>query len=648
MIPSVSISADKPEETYLPVRPYGLALRVKTSKVEVPEILKNLKGVTVMEPQEYRYEGVIEGTTACGVWRESPVSFNLPIVDSDGFFKVGHTLYYICEVGLPNPWKPLKFHEYSFLDRGQVIIRMLEHIFGTGFSGNGDGRMVSRSSPFATFFFNSTNRHAVHVNSIRLQTMLLSRLIAHPWVRQVQDTEIQKAGWKGTVILYPRQDGLKVDPYIYPESFRKRLDPTSTSVSNTVNRVYHLAEGARIKDGRIEPGVSDFCAFTRRNSVAITMSPKRAYLLRAAAMNSAKLAFYEDRPIDHSESLVDTVNLTTAIMDMGVNTFEDMIALSQSAADKLQALDTTRIVRWSQEPITSFAVEVGQKVKPFQTLAKDVVAVAVEGDLDGHDLMVPEDDTWRTATIVASELTEDAVLKDIQVTPQWYAGQLGYRTAFVLESEIPLRTGDKITNFAGCKGIVRVLPDSLMPQLPDGRHVNVCVSPLSVAKRACVSMLFEMAIGKSYERGERDQVEAFGDQPPESFSWVAVNWPHKEFLKIDGQNLPERTFWGVMPWMRILKSGIGYRRASAVGSERPLTSEGLLPDDASAAGQRMDSSKAIVMASRGLRASLKAILAGSPGSKALKAVVTALERPAGNDPFKAKKPEKAPEEIITG
>ena len=56
--------------------------------------------------------------------------------------------------------------------------------------------------------------------------------------------------------------------------------------------------------------------------------------------------------------------------------------------------------------------------------------------------------------------------------------------------------GDKLTNRHGAKGVVsQILPDNQMPVLPDGRHVDVCLSPLGIISRMNMGQVIEMHIG---------------------------------------------------------------------------------------------------------------------------------------------------------
>lgn len=624
----------------LPVRPFGLFISVSTVSV-APPIEGAGDEFTQNPSDQYHYEGFIEGRVAGGFWARTPVSFSLPKPDKDGFFRVGATLFCFTNVGFVSPWNPLKDGEYHFLDKSKVALRVLEGMFGSkGVMVPGGDKDKNNYSPLANFFFQSRPNKIVHVNNDQLQAVLLSRLVTHPFVRQVQQTKVQIEGSKNLVLLHHRRDGIKIDPLKFPQSLIGKLDMCSTSASGTINSVYQLCHGARIKDGKIESSnLSDFCEFTRRNTAFLQLSPGRAYLARAAVMNSCELTHPEPRPIEAEGSVVQTRNLLTAIMDLGFATFEDMIAMSESCANMMEAQSVTRITRWTPEPLCHLKVQRGDLVKPFGVLATRLERVISEANVEIPDEGMKETDDEDSSvedkgkkpkkiSLVASELKEEAVLEDIQITPAWYAGVLGVRTTFVFRSFLPMRTGDKITCFSGCKGVVQILPDSEMPMI-DNKVVDICVSPKSIFKRGTIGMLLEAVIGREYENGKFEKTIAFGDEYVKDFQWAAMYHRTKSPVVYKGEELPERAFWGYVPWMRIVKSGISSRRASAVGTDRPLTGEGLLPDTASTAGQSLDPSKSIVMVSRGMVNTLRALLGDTPaGMQVMVETVAAIDGPA--------------------
>lgn len=606
----------------LPARPYGLYLHLDSHDVD-----HSIEGLhadhTDASHDEIRYEGWVEGKLACGIYAKSPVSFTLPKPDKEGFFWVGSTQYVIANVGFPSPWHPFATDEFHFLKKPQVALRILENMFGSKtVSIPGSNDEENYYSPLSNFFFQSIPGNIVQVNNEHLQAVLLSRLVTHPFIRQIQRSPLQRQGSKDLVLLHHRRDGVRVDPLKFTEKMLYRLDPTSTSSSDAINRTYQLAEGARIENGAIIPGEYMYCAFTRRNSVLLEMNPTRACLDRSAVMNSCELTHPEPRPISSPGSLVHTRNLVTAFVDLGVYTFEDTIAMSRSCANKFEGQTVTSVVCWSEQPIHEMKVEKGDIVSPNQVIARHHDEIHDENDND--DL----EDNKTFVNVVASRLSDDSILENISVSRAWYAGVYGYRTVFDFRTYHPMQDGDKITGFAGCKGVVRILDDEKMPFI-HGQYVDICVSPMSVFKRGTLGLEIEAAIGKAWACGEFPTTNAFGDDEVVDARWAAMNYRKKDPAFLNGKQLPENVFWGIVPWMRIAKSGIASKRASSVGRDRPLTSEDRLPDTAGTAGQSMDMSKSIVMMSRGMPNTLKAILGNTPGGlETLTETVAAINGPA--------------------
>ena len=61
---------------------------------------------------------------------------------------------------------------------------------------------------------------------------------------------------------------------------------------------------------------------------------------------------------------------------------------------------------------------------------------------------------------------------------------------------IYLLATDKLTNRHGAKGVVtQIIPDNQMPVLPDGRHVDLCLNPMSVISRMNMGQLMEIHVG---------------------------------------------------------------------------------------------------------------------------------------------------------
>ena len=56
-----------------------------------------------------------------------------------------------------------------------------------------------------------------------------------------------------------------------------------------------------------------------------------------------------------------------------------------------------------------------------------------------------------------------------------------------------VRVGDKMANRHGNKGVIsRIVKHEKMPQLPDGRHLDICINPLGIISRMNIGQLYEL------------------------------------------------------------------------------------------------------------------------------------------------------------
>jgi DNA-directed RNA polymerase subunit beta len=61
-----------------------------------------------------------------------------------------------------------------------------------------------------------------------------------------------------------------------------------------------------------------------------------------------------------------------------------------------------------------------------------------------------------------------------------------------------VKVGDKMANRHGNKGVIsRIVPEEKMPQLEDGRHLDICINPLGIISRMNIGQLFELHLAMS-------------------------------------------------------------------------------------------------------------------------------------------------------
>jgi len=609
MFPSQPLDPnDEDSPRVLPVRPYGLYVAVETYLPPAAPDLTDIPGTQLIQSDAYFYVGNVAGKCADGTLHSCPVRFSLPRPDEEGFFRVGGTQYLIPIVGLPDPWQPLLFGKYHFLSRDQVALRLLENAF---------------ERVFSDFFYNSRPGETCQVNLTSLQTSLLSRITQHAgdslgWLRQVGDSPVKKAAFRDTVILHPRRSWRRAESRAFPEEMLGALDPTSTPTSEKINITFQGCEGFKVEDGQIKKGVSSLCAFTNRVGLMTMENPKRAHLIRTSAMNSLPLMKPSVKLVGHKESPVDIAYLNTAFMSLGPHTFEDMIAVSETGAKKLEAMKHSTVVCWfSKRP--TLLVEQGSFLRGGERIAE----VDRDAMVFGNALTEEDDDKFR---ILAPDCGFTTSLEGVNVCAHWHLGTLGVRVVWKLTSYLPLETGDKIVDRSCCKGVVKVLPDQEMPWTRSGEVVDACVSPDSPARRHAVSMLHEAMINKMVIK-DGVSIHARADEIPVPFdTLVKRGYGSGTRLVYRGKSLKFPTTLAPIGWMRVDK--IAKDIESAVGSERPLTAEGLPVDRASLAGQSCDPSKGLALRNRGLVHTHSSLLGEGKGIGIVAELVEAIEGPA--------------------
>ena len=101
-----------------------------------------------------------------------------------------------------------------------------------------------------------------------------------------------------------------------------------------------------------------------------------------------------------------------------------------------------------------------------------------------------EPDVWCGRNLLTAFISWDAdTFEDGLVLSASAAARLGYPTA--------AEPGDKLSNRHGMKGVIsRILPDSDMPRLPDGRPLELICSYMSVPSRMNLGQLREAVLGR--------------------------------------------------------------------------------------------------------------------------------------------------------
>ena len=217
---------------------------------------------------------------------------------------------------------------------------------------------------------------------------------------------------------------------------------------------------------------------------ALPLSSKEAPIIRTG---------YEQEPAG--------ANLLVAYAHFKGITYEDAVVISQSAAERLTAskyyLIESNVTR--KETLIP-----GYYYAPH--LGKD--GIAKEGYYVGEfDILVAKAKRLDTSEVsqVLNLPGVDGYIPDPTVVPRFTSGVIDRVTVMDrprryikqtilirLKQTMPVREGDKLSGRYGNKGVVGlVMPDEDMPRLPDGRSVDMIISPSSVISRMNLGQLME-------------------------------------------------------------------------------------------------------------------------------------------------------------
>lgn len=92
-----------------------------------------------------------------------------------------------------------------------------------------------------------------------------------------------------------------------------------------------------------------------------------------------------------------------------------------------------------------------------------------------------------------------------------------------------IKVGDKLANRHGNKGIVsRIVPHEKMPQLKDGRHLDICINPLGIISRMNIGQLYELHLAMSFQDLKNNMIKMLD----EGFEQEEIKSYLLEYIKI--------------------------------------------------------------------------------------------------------------------
>ena len=79
-----------------------------------------------------------------------------------------------------------------------------------------------------------------------------------------------------------------------------------------------------------------------------------------------------------------------------------------------------------------------------------------------------------------------------------------------------VKVGDKIANRHGNKGVIsRIVPHEKMPQLEDGRHLDICINPLGIISRMNIGQLYELHLAMSLDDLKKNIIKMIQEKKPQ-------------------------------------------------------------------------------------------------------------------------------------
>jgi biotin carboxyl carrier protein len=210
------------------------------------------------------------------------------------------------------------------------------------------------------------------------------------------------------------------------------------------------------------------------------------------------------------------MNLKTAIMPFRSLNFEDALAISESAAQKLEG---EQLIPVRMELGKGLSTDKDKYVSLFpnkfyndQLSSIDSRGVVKKGTVLHHGdpvILAFQPKTLKSLDIQLGKLSSAIKNAFSDVSMIWeyeYPGEVadasfsGGLVAVTVKTKRPMSHGDKLNMPFGAKGVVHIVPDTQMPQGEDGKPVDVLLNTMSITSRVAPGLVNTMALGKVAEK----------------------------------------------------------------------------------------------------------------------------------------------------
>lgn len=218
---------------------------------------------------------------------------------------------------------------------------------------------------------------------------------------------------------------------------------------------------------------------------------------------------------DNKGTLALGMNLKTAIMPYRSLNFEDALAISETAAKKLEG---EQLIPVRMEIARGLSTDKDKFISLFPNkYYNDQLAhigsngVVKRGTILKHGdpvILAFQPKTLKSLDIQLGKLSKVIrnAFSDISVPWSYeYEGEVtdvaatGKLVAVTVKTKRPMSFGDKLNMPFGAKGVVQIVPDTQMPQGADGKPVDVLLNTMSITSRVAPGLVNTIGWGKLAE-----------------------------------------------------------------------------------------------------------------------------------------------------
>lgn len=382
------------------------------------------------------------------------------------------------------------------------------------------------------------------------------------------DGEVLEADAEHLKVVYYRKGNKKETKVYYLKKYQRTNDFTCINQKVIVTKGQKFKKGDVLVDG---PGI------------------KNGILALGANLLVAFLSFrgynFEDAIVVSERLLKDDVFTSVAIEEFSIDVRDTKLGMEETTSDipgvpeaKLRNLDEEGIVRIGAE-VRAGDILVGKitpkkevELTPEEKLLKAIFGEKAE-EVKDTSLYLEPGKSGRVIRIrvlerAKGEVSEPGVLKRISVE---------------IAKLKKLQIGDKLANRHGNKGVISViLPEEDMPFLPDGRPVDIVLSPLGVVSRMNLGQILEMHLGYA------EKILGYRVITP-SISGIGVEEVKEEMKKADlpedgkvilydgetGEPFKEKVGVGIMYVMKLVHMAEDKIHARSIGPYSLITQQPL-------------------------------------------------------------------------